>query len=105
MLEYHTKVHETSILKSQFEDQREEKLKRKLDLYSWWMTNFLPHTILFCKKLSDSINSEAWKETELLQMKRKLNEWRKCRVFAKVACAFMAIREDPTFANVSASII
>jgi hypothetical protein len=57
------------------------------------------------KKLSKQINKGAWREKELIHIKKQLDRLRKHQGFSKIARAFMAIGEDPTLANVTTSII
>jgi len=51
------------------------------------------------------ITEGAWKEKELIQTKKELDKLQKCQGFSKIACAFMAIGEDPTLANITTSVI
>ncbi len=57
------------------------------------------------KKLSDNITENVWKEKELVRNKQKISKLRHRQGYSRVERAFMALGEDPLFANISASVI
>jgi len=67
--------------------------------------NFLKSYHFIAKKLSKEIDKGAWKEKELIHIKKQLDRLRKRQGFSKIARAFMAIGEDPALVNITNSII
>jgi hypothetical protein len=67
--------------------------------------NFSKSYHFIAKQLSKEIDKGAWKEKELIHIKKQLDRSRKRQGFSKIAHAFMAIGEDPALVNITNSII
>lgn len=66
---------------------------------------------ILSKKLSDFITEGAWRNKEIIHLKKRIAKLRKGQGFSRIARAFMAFADDPSnenttlIANVSSSII
>jgi hypothetical protein len=81
-----------------------EDLKKHLDVLAV-NNNFSKPYHFIAKQLSKEIDKGAWKEKELIHIKKQLDRLRKRQGFSKIARAFMAIGEDPALVNITNSII